>query len=124
MSETKDLSLKVLVYNNHMAQRLLQMNMKNGETPSLQKLYERMGYGFGKHNNAKESAIRDLFSLKIVPTEENGAWKDIATELAAALECKPEELWPGKLRNDIPASASKKFLVNIGEPLEWLVMKS
>ena len=116
-----DFRIITLVYNDHIMRRMAKLGIIHGGTPSIRQLIERMGYGYGK-GPGKDLEVRNIIGLKTGPTEENGAWKPLALEIATTLQTTPEELWPGKLKHRPPAEINKTLYVNAGQEAKWLIM--
>jgi len=124
MANESDFYIEALVYNAHIMRRLIECRMISKNRASVSQLVNKMGYGYGsdKKTTGTELEIRNLVGLRLRPTEEDGSWKPLALEMAKALETEPDELWPGALKSQVPASASRVLEGMVGKSVEWLVM--
>lgn len=116
----KDFRVEMIAYNNHIMERMKRLGFVHGELPSIQKLAEKMGYGVD--NPVKQRKLRALICLMQLPIEADGSWKPLVVELAAVLQCEPADIYPDKLKNQIPLGRSTVAYADCGEPLPWIVM--
>jgi hypothetical protein len=66
-----------------------------------------------------QSDVGEIINLKRAPVRKNGAWRDIAVEIAACLHVEPEVLWPEYMqriemkRNDAQVEVSVDELARL-----------
>lgn len=121
-----DFWVESVAYNGHIIAHLQKCGFIYGNRTSITKFIENgMGLGFQSQEvgaNMKVRLIKELIGLQALPVDEGGEWLPIVTRMAAALCCRPDDLFPGELKHKLPLHRSSTVSVDIGEQVTWLVM--